>query len=100
MVNKKRTKALSGTDNKNIKTRYTMAITKKQLEKIGIHFDGSKIYPNKYWCNITDSHLTIYLSSYTLEDVVRNIYSEGVSVGIEEGKDLMRQEFKGLLKIE
>lgn len=71
-------------------------MTTKQLERIGIIKDGSKLKPFKYWCNVTQCHMNIYKTD-TMEDVVKAIYEEGIEQGIKEGKEQRSKQIKGLL---
>ena len=71
-------------------------MTTKQLERIGIFKDSTKLKPFNHWCNVTESFMNIYKTE-TLEDVVKRIYEEGVTDGIKEGKEQRSKQIKGLL---
>lgn len=71
-------------------------MTTKQLERIGIFKDSTKLKPFKYWCNVTQKHMNIYKTD-TLEDVVKAIFEEGIEQGIKEGKEQRSKQIKGLL---
>jgi len=73
-------------------------MTEKQLEKMGIHRDGGRMYPNRYFCIATNSYLTIYKND-TQEDIMKSIYEKGIERGTEEGKMKRSEEFKSLLNI-
>lgn len=68
----------------------------EELEKIGIFPDKTKIYPNRYWCNITQSEIKI-TDDLTTEDILFKIFEEGYTQGIETGKAQRSREFLNLL---
>jgi len=72
-------------------------MTARQLEKMGILTERTKLNPNRYWCNTTQDYLTIDKSN-TMEDVLKMIFDSGMEQGIEEGKRQRSQQFKGLLE--
>ena len=71
-------------------------MTTKQLERIGIFKDSSKLKPFRHWCNATQSHINIAKND-TLEDVVKWIFEEGFEQGVKEGKEQRSKQIKGLL---
>ncbi len=80
---------------KTHKTNKTM--TDKQLERMGIYRDGGRLYPKRYWCNITQGYMNIEKTNETYESIVKRIYERGLKDGISEGKSMRSKEFMDLL---
>lgn len=74
-------------------------MTDLQLTKLDIHSLKTKLKPNLYWCNTTQSEMKIF-KSYTPKDVLQMIYDAAHEQGIEVGKQQRSQEFKSLLNID
>ena len=70
-------------------------MTARQLEKMGILKERTKLNPNRYWCNTTQDYLTIQKTD-TMETVLQMIFYRGIEQGIEEGKRQRSRQFKGL----
>ena len=72
-------------------------MTDKQLDKLGIHKDGPKrLFPNRYWCNATQSNINIHRQDPP-EGVVEIIFEEGVRQGRIEGKITRSEQIRGIL---
>ncbi len=71
-------------------------MTSKQLEKFGLIHDSVRTNGRRYWCNTTQTHMTIP-PSYNASDVVEMIFEEGRKQGIETGKEIRSKEFKDLI---
>ena len=72
-------------------------MTARQLEKMGIIMERTKLNPNRYWCNTTQDYLTIHKTD-TMETILQMIFDSGMEQGIEYGKRQRSQQFKGLLE--
>lgn len=71
-------------------------MTDKQLEKLGIHFDGSKISPNLYWCNSIQEHIVI-TRQMSGEEILSIVFENGYSQGVEDGKAQRSEQLKNLI---
>ena len=74
-------------------------MTDTQLAKLGIHNIKTKLKPNLYFCDTTQSEMKIF-KSYTAKDVLQMIYDHAFEQGIEQGKIHRSDEFKSLLNID
>lgn len=75
-------------------------ITDKELEKMGIIHEGSKLKPDRYWCNTTQTQMRIDTKTATIESVMTMIFEEGYTQGISTGKTQRSTEIKRLLNNE
>ena len=75
-------------------------ITDKELESIGIIDEGSRLKPDRYWCNTTQTQMRINIKTATLEDVMTMIFEQGYTQGISTGKTQRSAEIKRLLNNE
>jgi hypothetical protein len=74
-------------------------ITRKKLESLGIYFD-KKIdkSTDRYLVADFDQYILVSKNS-TFNDIILSIYDIGRKQGIQEGKSMMRQDFRDLLGI-
>ena len=71
-------------------------MTELQLEELGLIADKSKLHPNRYWCNLTQTDITINKGLKAV-DVMEIIFKIGYVQGIDTGKAQRIQEFKNLI---
>lgn len=69
----------------------------EEIEKLGITFIGSKLYPRKFFVPYAGEF--IIPESDTIPDIYRRIYEHGVKHGVERGKELKIKEIKNILQI-
>jgi hypothetical protein len=67
-----------------------------ELEKLGLIADKTKLNPNRYWCNTTQTEIKIAKGT-TPEQLMHKIFEQGYVLGIETGKAQRSQEFKNLI---
>ena len=60
-------------------------MTDIQLQKLDIHSVKSKLHPNLYWCNTTQTEMKIF-KSYTPKDVLQMIYDDAYAEGYRNGQ--------------
>ena len=74
-------------------------MTDKELQNLDIHSIKSKLHPNSYFCNTTQTEMKIF-KSYKPKDVLQMIYDAAYELGIERGKVQRSGEFRSLLEID
>lgn len=73
-------------------------ITKEDLEKVGIIYVGTKIYPHRFFIPQIGEHNLSY--PYKIEDVYKKIYEAGYDDGINRGEENKTNEIKKVLNIQ
>lgn len=73
-------------------------MTIKQLEKLGIIFNGSRLYPRIFYIvNFGDFKIP---ENYNIEDIFQLIYDKGFEVGVTKGKNDKIKEIKKCFELE
>ena len=73
-------------------------MTKEDLEKMGVVYVGSKLYPNKFFIPQV-GEVNLY-EPYRWEDVFQKIYDSGYENGTRYGEAKKIGEIKRVLQIE
>ena len=67
-----------------------------ELEKMGIIEDSTTFNPNIYWCNTTQTNITIP-KELEIDALIEIIFKIGILQGIQEGKLQRSKEFEDLI---
>ena len=71
-------------------------MTELQLEELGLIANETTFNPNRYWCNLTQTNITINKGLKAV-DVMEIIFKIGYVQGVETGKAQRSQDFKNLI---
>jgi hypothetical protein len=78
--------------------KHILDMTKENLEKMGIVYMGSKLYPNKFFVPQV-GEVNLY-EPYRWEDIFQMIYESGYENGTKYGELKKIEEIKKVLNIE
>ncbi|MEO5991160.1 MAG: hypothetical protein ABIP68_05950 [Ferruginibacter sp.] len=70
-------------------------MTRKQLEKLGFKYAGTKLHPNKYF--LPHYGLWVMDGKEVIGDIFKRIYENAYNIGVEIGKIEKSDEIKKVL---
>lgn len=73
-------------------------MTKQDLEKIGIIYLGTKLFPNRFYVPVI-GEVNLY-EPYNLEDIFQKVFDAGYECGTRFGEAKKTSEIKRVLNIE
>lgn len=71
-------------------------MTKEELGIMGLYQEDQQLYPNRYWCNVTQSSFTID-GNETPETIMDKVFQEGIRQGIRDGMERRSEQIMALL---